>query len=509
MPAAGGAQPTSGGILNVAHFEDPPNYDIAEQTSVSSLAPLRNVYDGLVKYHYKNHGEVVPELAESWEVNGDGTVYTFRLRKGVTWHDGKPFTSEDVVYSLSRMARPQEFKTISPRGEALLAAMSKAEAVDASTVRVTLKFSSASFLRGMATDNILMMPKHTLLANNGDMKRVVNGTGPFTWARHDRDVSIQMKKNPNYWDKGLPYMDGLTFFIIRDDNTRFAAFRAGRVRITTIASRALSPTQADTVRTEMASTVTLAEHPALARTVFFMNMTRDPWKDVRVRQAVQLALDRQNMLKAGGGGGVIGAALNPQGVWGLTPDDLIKLPGYRPDKTQDIAAAKKLLADAGYGKGAKTVMLNRIGGSGRLGPVIKQQLAEVGIDVQLDLQEQGPAFDRLNNKTFDSAWWGLAEPMDDPDPTFAALYVTDGSRNFGSFSDKQIDAMYDQQTRTLDIAKRKEIVRNMQLRIIELGGYIVSYWDLYYRAWWKEVRDYEPGNGLYDNLKMDKVWISR
>lgn len=506
-PAASAATPDYGGVLTISAVEDPATYDIHQESSLPALMPLRNVYEGLVKYHYLRHKEIAPELAERWESSADGTVYTFYLRKGVTWQDGRPFTAEDVVFSLMRMAYPESYKIASPWGTALLGALDKAEVVDSSTVRLRLKYPSASFLPSIATDWVLIMPKHSIEAK-GDLKRDVNGTGPFLWTKHDRGVSIQLRKNPSYYDKSLPYLDGLTFYIIPDASTRFAAFRTGRVRMTAIGATSMTNTEAEVISRELTDRIVLKQHAAFLQFPVFMNLNRTPWKDVRVRRAVHLALDRQNVIKVASLPGVVGAAMHPQGAWGLSGDDLAKTPGYRQPKDADIAEAKRLIAEAGYSAGIKTTLLCRAGSLCQEGPALKAQLAAIGIDVTIEPVALAILAERTSNGNFDTAWRGQTDPLDDPD-SIASIYTTGGSRNFGSFSDSEVDALFKEQARTLDTARRKELVRKAQMRLLELVPYPVVYWSFYQRAWWKEVKDYDPGPGSYVNLKMDRVWLAR
>ncbi|MEK7874331.1 MAG: ABC transporter substrate-binding protein [Chloroflexota bacterium] len=510
--AAAAPTPTSialqyGGVLNVATTEDPPTYDVHQESSPTVAVPFRNVYEGLVQYHYQRQSEIVPELAESWETSADGLTYVFRLRKDVKWHDGRPFTAEDAAFSYMRMANPKAYKIISPRGEPLLAAVDKAEAVDTYTLRVRLKFPSASFMGNIATDWAMILPKQTV-ESQGDMKRVVNGTGPFTWVSHDRGVKIDIKKNPNYYDKSLPMLNGLAFYIIFDDATRFAAFRTGRVKMTFIGSNSLTSSQAEILVRDLADKVTVKDHAAIARIMFIVNNTKDPWKDARVRRAVDLALDRQNLIKLNGNDGLIGVAMHPLGTWGISQEELRSRPGYRVSKTEDIAQAKRLLADAGYASGFKTTMLS-YGIAGRLTPAVKEQLKAIGIDLQIELLAQGPLVDRLNQKNFELIWYNVGDLLDEPDLVLNSLYVSNGSRNFGNFSDKEVDALINEQSLTTDFAKRRQLVLRLQERLLETGSYPIAFWSVYRRAWWNEVHDYKPGPGVHVNLKLDHVWLSK
>ena len=499
--------PQRGGVLNVATTEDPPTYDVHQESSPTVTVPFRNVYESLVQYHYQRQSEIVPELAESWEASSDGLTYVFRLRKDVKWHDGRPFTADDAAFSYMRMANPKAYKIISPRGEPLLAAVDKAEAVDPYTLRVRLKAPSASFMGNIATDWALILPKHTT-ESQGDMKRVVNGTGPFTWGGHDRGVKIEVKKNPSYYDKSLPMLDGLAFYVIFDDATRFAAFRTGRVKMTFIGSNSLTAEQTEILARDLASKVTIKDHAAISRIMFIVNTTKDPWKDVRVRRAVDLALDRQNLIKLNGNDGLIGVAMHPLGAWGLRQEDLRSRPGYRESKTEDITQAKKLLADAGYGAGFKTTLAS-YGIAGRLTPAVKEQLKAIGIDIQIELLAQGPLIDRLNQKTFEAIWYNVGDLLDEPDLVLNSLYVTNGSRNFGNFSDKEVDSLIDEQSRTTDLNKRKQLVLRLQERLLETSPYPIAFWSVYRRAFWNEVHEYKPGPGVHVNLKMDHVWMNK
>ena len=506
-PAAGKVAPKRGGVLLIAAHGEPPTYDVHQETGLPVIFPLRNVYEGLVKYHYLQHSEIVPELVDKWDVSADGTVYTFHLRADAKWHDGKPFTADDAAYSLMRMAQPANYNSVSPRGSALLTALDKVDVVNPSTIQVKLKYPSASFLPSIATDWILMMPKHTIQAS-GDMKRIVNGTGPFLWAKHDRGVSMQLTKNNAYYDKSLPYLDGITFFVILDGNTRLAAFRTGRVRMTSMGGTAMTPSQAAVIKKEMADRTTLKEHAAFSRYVLNMNTSRAPWNDVRVRQAVQLALDRKNLIKVNDNLGAIGAAMPPLGQWGLTAEDLRNYPGYRQPKDSDIAAAKRLLSEAGFGSGLKTGM-QTLQGLDQLSPVIQQQLAAAGISTDpIEPLALAVLYDRLEKGQFSLAFTSFGEALDDPD-TFFAYYVTGSPRNYGAFSDKEIDNLFEQEKKTLDVAQRKALTVKAQQRILELALHPVAFWFVFQRAWWNEVKDYDPGPGSFVNLEMDRVWLDR
>ncbi|MBI2906336.1 MAG: hypothetical protein HYX92_01630 [Chloroflexi bacterium] len=508
-PKPAADQPRPGGVLTRTNPEDPAHLDVHQATAVSAQLGLANVYNGLVRFAPVDVNKVIPDIAERWEVSADARVFTFRLRQGVKWHDGKPFTSEDARFSLERMAFWKENKIISPRGGAMLSGVEKVETPDANTVKVTLKYPSASFLGNAASGWVLVLPKHVLQAK-GDMKKDAIGTGPFKWKSWNFGVSQELVKNPDYFMKGLPYLDGVTIYPIKDESTRFAAFRTGQVRMTGIASKALTHAQAAQVRKEMGDKVVVVTHPAAMRHLFFMNFKKKPWDDIRVRQAIDLAFDRQAALAVNSGVGMLGAAMHPKGAWGIPEDEMAKMPGFGQPKDRDIAKAKSLLAEAGYPSGFKTEVIIRTGGiSEAEGVVAKDHLAKIGVDVSLKIVDSATHHSRLDQHDFDSSFLLASDPTDDPDAIFSAYYITGGSMNFGQFSDKQVDELFAKQTAMLDEAERKKVVIDIQKRILELAAYSIVFWDAYNMGFWREVRGYKPGFGPYTHNSLDRVWLAK
>ncbi|MBI2907455.1 MAG: hypothetical protein HYX92_07380 [Chloroflexi bacterium] len=508
-PSPKAAGPRSGGVLPRANADDPPHLDIHQVSSISANLSLTNVYNALLRLDPANVDKAIPDLAEKWTLDPDGKTYTFRLREGVKWHDGKPFTSADVKFSLDRMAFWKEHKIVSPRGGALLSAVEKVEVLDPSAVKVSLKYPSGSFLGNLSAGWVLMLPRHIEEAR-GDLKKDAVGTGPFKWKAWNLGSSIELTKNPDYFLKGLPYLDGITIYAIRDDATRFAAFRTGRVRMTTMTSQALTHVQADKVRQEMADRAVVITHPTALRFLLFMPSKRKPWDDVRVRQAVHLAFDRKAALAVNYGMGVGGAALHPNGAWGIPEDDIAKRPGFRQPKDADVATARRLLAEAGYQNGFKTrFLVLSLGTVQRQGEVVRDQLAQIGIDAALELQPGATFYDRMDRHDFDLGLFSPAEAVDDPDSILTGYYVTGAPRNFGEFSDREIDELSRKQAAMMDVTERRKVVLQAQERILELGMYVVLFWDSYNVAFWKEVRGFKPGFGGFNLNNLDHVWLDK
>lgn len=508
-PKPAAEQPRYGGTLTRVVYEDPGHLDVHQVALGPALHALPNVYNGLARFHPLEHDKIIPDLAEKWEISPDGLTYTFYLRKGVKWHDGKPFTSADAKITIDRMAFWKEYKIVSPRGQQLFFALDRVETPTDDTVKVSLKHPSASFLSNIASGAVMVLPKH-ILDVKGDMKKDAIGTGAFKFKSWNFGVSMEMVKNPDYFVKGLPYLDGITFYVIKDSATRFAAFRTGQVKMTGIGSPAMSHSQAELARRELADKITVAQHPALRRFMFFSNVKRKPWDDLKVRKAADLTLDRQGAIKLHDNVGTIGAALDPKGVWGIKESDMTKRPGYRQPKDADVAEAKKLLADAGYPTGLKAGMLTRsTGDTPQVAEVMKEQLGKIGIDVTLEPKETAVAEDRANRHDFDTMCWAVADPFDDPDIAIGGYYTTGTGRNYGAFSDKAIDQLYEKQSRTLDTAERKKLVIEIQERLLEVSIYPILFWDVYNLGFWKEVKGYMPGPGFLSFNNLDHVWLAK
>ncbi|MBI2906045.1 MAG: hypothetical protein HYX92_00165 [Chloroflexi bacterium] len=506
-PKPAAQQPRHGGILDRANYEDPVTLDVHQESSVNSQLSLANIYNALVKLHSWDIDKVVPDLAEKWEANADGTAWTFHLRKGVKWHDGKPLTAEDARFSLERIAFPKQYNIVSPRAGTLLTAMKSAEALDETTVRVSLKYASASFIGNIAAGWVLIMPKHTI-QEKGNMKKDVNGTGPFTWKSYTQGVMIELPKNKDYFLKDRPYLDGIRIFTLKDSASRFAAFRTGRVKMTTMGSSGLSQTEAAIVKRDMADTAVVQPHPANMRFGILLPVTKAPWNDLRVRRAAELVFDRQAAVKLNANVGSLGAAMDPKGLWGIPEEEMSQRPGYRQPKDADITAAKRLLAEAGYPQGFKTTILNRTT-TQDLGVYAKDQLAKIDIEATIEVKESGLVTQEYVRGSFEVGASYLSEPVDDPDVVIQSGYVTGGGRNYGQFSDKQIDDMYEKQARTMDSQERKKIVRQIQERLLELVPSPTIYWNVYNMGNWKEVMGYKPGVGVSSHNSLADVWLAR
>lgn len=498
--------PSYGGILTRAMPRDVTSFDVQRESGADVSLSLFNVYQGLVRLDPIGHQKVLPELADKWEVSADGKTYTFHLNSGVKWHDGKPMTMDDVQYSIERMHNPKAYNTVSPRGEGLLKALDTVAVVDSSTIKLTTKYPSASFLPNIATGWVAIEPK-AIIEAKGDMRRDLVGTGPFKLKQFNPGIGLDLQKNADYYVKGSPYLDGISFYTIKDDATRFAAFRSGKVKMTFVGIYGLSPASVQVLKQEMSDKVTIYEHDAQTRQAIVFNTQKKPWDDVRVRKAVDLAFDRQAAAKVNGRGYVGGIYDAP---WGTKPEDITKLPGFRQPKDADVAEAKKLLADAGYPNGFKTTLLSPTGGFAEGQVVVaKDQLAKIGIEAEVSVVEYATLWDRAGRKAFDLISATRTDNTNDPDEVLYTYYYTNGSGNWQGFSDKSLDELIDKQAGTLDAKAREAILADIEKKILDQVPMVVAFWDVFQTGAWKDVKNFSPGPGIHPWGKLDQVWLAK
>lgn len=509
-PKPGAEQPRLGGVLTWAQGPEPASFDIHQESGGQHPLYLMPAYNGLLQYDPSSWPEpkIVQDLASSWEISSDGLEYTFRLKSGVKWHDGKPFTSEDVKLSLDRNRTPPRGMR-SPR-QAAFRSIAEVQAVAPDTVRIRLQRPSAALFSILAIDWLVVLPKHVVEAK-GDMKRDILGTGPYKFKSFTPGASFEVVKNKDYFIKGRPYLDGITWYIVPDIATRFAALRTHRVQVTPHNAYGLRASQSELVRKEFGDKITVNKVSSLIFYAFWMPYNKAPWNDVRVRRAVDMAIDREKAIKvAVEGQGDLGGFMPPGGTWALPDAEFSKLPGYRQPKDADIAEAKRLLAEAGYAQGIKTTTITRNAPQFEKAMVaLKEQLAPVGIDITVSLKDLVSLSDMLYKRNFDTAYFSGSTSFDDPDLVFGQNFVTGLPRNFSDFSDEKFDKWYDEQSRLVDPVKRKQIVLDMQRRMFELVPSSVLFWGVFEQGVWNEVKGLGRHNGVYNNLKFQDVWLAQ
>ncbi|PYM62514.1 MAG: ABC transporter substrate-binding protein [Candidatus Rokuibacteriota bacterium] len=436
------AQPApTGGTLTVQTTAEPPGLDLtATPASATATVVFYNVQEALVKVD--EEGKLVPWLAERWQASTDALTWTFVLRKGVRFHNGRPFTAEDVKFVLDRAQNPETKHPHAKNYEDIASVQVR----DEQTVVITLKKVNAMFLYNLARQGSVVYPREAV----EQQKSQPVGTGPFVLARWERGDRIVLKRNPDYWAKGLPRLEQVTFRFIPDPNTALAALRAGDIDVLGFG---LGPESVDAVRQEPNLKVIVGE--TTSDVILALNNSRKPYADPRVRRALTQAINKDEVVKGAmfGLGRVLGTNIDPLNPYFV---DMSKAVPYDP------ARAKALLAEAGYPSGFDAVLkvAPQYPYTVRTGEVIAQQLAKVGVRVRLEQVEWGQWLDRVYKQAdYDMTIIGHAEAWD------AENYAN--PKYYFRYDSPRFQEVYRQSESTVDDRKRRELYAELQKIMVE------------------------------------------
>lgn len=501
-------KPNHGGILRVAIAGDPPSLDMHQEQTFLVVIPMSTVYNTLVMFDPHAYPKVIGDLATSWQVSDDGLSWTFQLHQGVNFHDGHELTSADVKASWDKIVFPPQ-GVVSPR-RSLYQMIKSIEAPERYTVIFNLNYPSASFLPMIAHPANFIYAKKYLDQDINWYKRHAMGTGPFKLKRLIRGQSLEVERNASYWKKGLPYMDGIKYFMIKDLSARAKSIRTGR---TDVEFRGLPPAEVTTIKKHLGDKIIVAHPGQPAHWGIAINVDKKPFDDERVRKALSLAIDRYDMakvLKPLGGLDTVGGP-QPPGLFGaLTPDELQALPGFGTDHEANLKEAKRLLAEAGYPNGFKTVLTNRAVQLPYVDFGVYLLLAwkKIGVNAKHRLEESATWSKSRRTRDFDllvDAFGYVAGA--DPDELLVK-FVSGGSANWGRFSDPVIDGLFDRQKVERDEQKRLQLVKDLQRRVIDKTWEIMGLWWTRTEVRSSRIRNYDPQPSHWQNRRLEDVWLA-
>lgn len=468
-PAA--AQPKRGGTLVIRWWTgDPPDLDPYLNTSFRSQEFGAFFYSRLLKFDSgpdvkANDFRPVGDLADKWDVSKDGLTWTFHIRDNAKWQNkppmsGRKVTAQDVVYSWDRFQKVGVQK-------AVMSMVKDVKAVDDSNVTFTVNDVFAPFETTIATPLFYIMPRE-VIERDGDARKAVIGSGPFIFDKYEKGVQIIAKRNPDYYLSPMPYVDEVDLLIIPEDATANAALRGKQLDITGVSAtdrKSLEQTNPE---------LKMVDYIQNQIWILYWRLNEKPFNDVRVRQAVSMAIDRQEIINSlFEGKGAINTHLPAAFTsWWLDPNGPDFGPNGKYFKT-DVAAAKKLLADAGYPNGLKVPYISTLNAYGNVFnqsvELVQKQLKAAGIDSDFKPQDYSAYIASTFLGKFDppAMVWGLETPVQEPQDYLFNMYDPKSARNRIGVNDEKLNAMMAQQARTLDKAQRKALIADIQRYLAE------------------------------------------
>jgi len=519
-PARARAQtPRRGGTLSLRLW-DPPGFDHMLTVSYKTNIPLSFTHSRLVKP--KAGPAIQPgtfplegDLAESWSQPNE-TTYVFKLRRGVRWHNkppvnGRELTAEDVKYTIER------FMTVKGNANAyMLRAVDRVDTPDKYTVKLTLKEPNAWFLDILASPMAVAIVAREAVEKFGDLKKpeAVIGTGPWMLDGYRPNVGYTFVRHPAYFVPGLPYIDRVDVTVDEDNASRIASFLAGKYDLGWENPGIINRTDwvqiKDSLRQKRPNLKT-AEFAANVMSHISMRTDQKPFSDVRVRQAMSYAIDRQGILDATAEGVGI---FNPPGVpaalkeWSLPVAQLGEGAKYYK---YDPKEAKRLLAAAGYPSGFPATMCFTTYGSTILVDsmeLVVKQLKDVGIDTKVDQKEYGAYAASCLIGKFDSMTYGPQTPFLDPD-NFINQYVPGEPKNQSQINDPVATDLIVRQRRTFDPTKRREVIHELQRHLAKQQYYIQIPSGVYVAVWDGALKNYGPNVGYDYGGRLVAAWLDR
>jgi len=514
-PAGG---PKYGGIIPVYQTSfDPPSLDPLSESPFQFLVPVVGIYNNLLREDPDGSGKVIGDLAKDWKTSGDGLVTTFFLREGVKFHDGTPFTAADVKASLDKIIDP-DFR--SPRGGGLLKPLIESVTVeDELTVVVTSKFPTPLLIPSLASDWVKILKADIVNDPERDTSdpALVIGTGPFIFKEWNRGSGVTWEKNPNYFEEGFPYLDGMEMFFMSDLATVMSSFLTKRVLVWGNIPVA-SPENIQDIENQIGKENFGIKELGIATTTMFLNTQKPPFDDPKIRSAVWLILDREQMdIRANGRlieGHISGHALNlsMSPAFSLPIEEVSKIPGIPKPTDEDIARAKELMAEAGKPDGFETSCTT----DSRDFTNIPMQIATFAMEKHLNIKCKGGLVSEQTGQLlakgaagdFEASIFATAGTIADADNVLGLLWTKGGGRNYSKWSDPEFERIFAAQKQELDPVKRKEMMYQLQRIVMQPGQGNIPLDTLPVRyMWWTTVKNWNFTQTIYDNRRWDRVWL--
>src|SRR5438552_1115215 len=424
-----------GGILRMSHFDSPASMSLHEEATAAANRPMMGVFNNLVMYKQdepqNSMQSIVPDLAVSWSLSEEGTELTFPLRRGVKWHDGRPFTANDVKCTWDMLAGKAGDKLrLNPR-KSWYRNLEEVTVNGDYEVTFRLKRPQPSFLALLASGWSPVYPCHVAPR---DIRTRPIGTGPFKFVEFKPNELIRVTRNPDYWKKDRPYLDGIEYPIIPSISTRILGFVAAK--FDTVAGVTV-PLLKD-VKSQAPQAICEVAPTNVPRTVL-VNPAAPPFDNPELRRAMALSLDRKafiDIITEGLGdiGGVMLPA--PEGVWGMPPDLLKTLPGYDPDVAKNRAEARKIMEKLGYSPDKRlpvTVSIRNIVPTRDPAVILIDQLKEIYIDGELETVDTTQWYPKVMRKDFSVGMVVSENGLDDTDQQFYENYVCGAVRTYGGY----------------------------------------------------------------------------
>jgi len=499
-----------GGILKLGHFDSPASMSMLEESTQAVNRPMSGVFNNLVMYKQdvlqNSMKSIVPDLATSWSWNEEGTELTFPLRRGVKWHDSKPFTAADVKCTIDLlMGNAKEKLRINPR-KSWFANVAEVTTNGDFEVTFHLKRPQPSFLALLATGWSPIYPCHV---SPRDMRTHPIGTGPFKFSEFKPNQSITVTRNPDYWKEGRPYLDGIQYTIIKDVSTRLLSFISGKDD----AYFGVTIPQLKDVKSQAPEAI-CEEFTSNVPRNLLVNRDAPPFDNPDLRRAMSLSPDRKAFVDIlTEGQGDIGAVMQPppSGLWGMPPELLRTLPGYDPDVEKSRAQARTLMEKLGYGPDkhlAVTVSTRNLAPYRDPAVILIDQLTQIYMDGVLDPVDTTQWYPKLMRKDYTLGLNVTETAVDDPDPAFYENYVCGAMRNYTGYCNPEIDKMVDQQSAMSDVAKRKQMVWAIEKKLAEDDVRPILFYTRVANCHYPKVKGLVTQvNSIYNGQRFEDLWL--
>jgi peptide/nickel transport system substrate-binding protein len=503
-----------GGTLRVYFFDSPASMSIHEEATIAGQGPMMGVFNNLVMYdqHVPQIGlkSVVPDLATEWSWDEGKTDLTFKLRPGVKWHDGKPFTAKDVKCTFDLLqGKATDKLRLNPR-KSWYRNLEEVVPNGDNEVTFKLKRPEPAFIALLASGFTPIYPCHVTPAQ---MRQHPIGTGPYKFVEFKPNESIKIARNPDYWKNGLPYLDAIEFTIIKNQSTGALAFVAGKFDMTS--PYFLQVPMLKDIK-EQDPKVTCELVPSNVQRNVIINRSAPPFDNPELRRAVALTVDRKAFIETlTQGKGDIGGALlaPPEGIWGMPADLMQKLPGYDPDVAKNRAEARKLMEKNGYGPDkhlALKVSTRNIPPYRDPAVILISQLKEIYVDAELEPIDTTQWYPRVFRKEYSIGLNLTGNGIDDPDQAFYENYACGSESNYDGYCNPEMDKLFDKQSAEPDQEKRKQLVWEIEKRLAEDVARPVLYHNRSGTCWQPHVKNYTPMvNSIYNGNRFEDVWLDQ